>query len=300
VALKVDYVVRETSGNLFRNFTITLATVVTVAVSLALVGAGMMLRNGVSNATERWEGGIEFVIFMNPDASTDTPEQIDAMRKELEANPGVESFKYVDQEGAYNEFKKLFADSPDLIATVSPEILPSSFRVVPVEKDANAIEDLADQFKDKAGVKEVALASETIQVIQSFTGRLSTIVVIVAMILLAAAALLIFNTIRMAMFARRREIEVMKLVGATNWFIRVPFMLEGLIQGVAGALLAIGGLAVFKPFFEDMLDPEQIPLVSGFVVTSSEALLIYTALAIVGCLVGAAGAGIAVTRFLDV
>jgi cell division transport system permease protein len=115
-----------------------------------------------------------------------------------------------------------------------------------------------------------------------------------------AAGLLILNTIRMAMFARRREIEVMKLVGATNWFIRVPFMLEGLVQGVAGALLGVGALVLFKPFFEGMLDPEQIPLVSGFVVTSPQALVIYIGMIFIGCLVGAVGAGIAVTRFLDV
>jgi cell division transport system permease protein len=297
VALKLDYVVRETGGNLARNITITLASVLTVAVSLALVGAGMMLRYGVSNATERWEGGIEFVVFMSPEA---TGEQIDAMQVDLDENPSVDGFEYFDQNQAFDEFKKLFADSPELIETVQPEILPSSYRVVPVEKDAAAIEDLANQFETKAGVHEVVLATETIKVIQQFSRRLSFIVVFVAGALLIAAALLIFNTIRMAMFARRREIEVMKLVGATNWFIRVPFMLEGLIQGIAGALIGVVGLILYKPFFERMLDPEQIPLVNGFVVTDSQALLIYVGLVLIGCLVGAVGAGIAVTRFLDV
>jgi cell division transport system permease protein len=92
----------------------------------------------------------------------------------------------------------------------------------------------------------------------------------------------------------------MKLVGATNWFIRVPFMLEGLIQGILGAFIGVVGLIAFKPFFEGMLDPEQIPLVNGFVVTNPQAILIYVGLVLIGCLVGAVGAGIAVTRFLDV
>jgi cell division transport system permease protein len=297
VALKLDYVVRETGGNLARNITITLASVLTVAVSLALVGAGMMLRYGVANATERWEGGIEFVVFMSPEA---TGEQIDAMQVDLDENPSVDGFEYFDQDQAFDEFKKLFSDSPELIETVQPEILPSSYRVVPVEKDAAAIEDLANQFETKAGVHEVVLATETIKVIQQFSRRLSFIVVFVAGALLIAAALLIFNTIRMAMFARRREIEVMKLVGATNWFIRVPFMLEGLIQGILGAFIGVVGLIAFKPFFEGMLDPEQIPLVNGFVVTNPQAILIYVGLVLIGCLVGAVGAGIAVTRFLDV
>ncbi|MDZ7733704.1 MAG: FtsX-like permease family protein [Acidimicrobiia bacterium] len=113
----------------------------------------------------------------------------------------------------------------------------------------------------------------------------------VAGVLLCAAVMLIFNTIRMAMYARRREIEVMKLVGATNWFIRIPFMLEGLVQGVFGALVGIGALVAFKPVFEGMLDREQIPLVSGFIVTDPEAVLIYVGMLVVGCFVGAVRRG---------
>jgi len=120
-------------------------------------------------------------------------------------------------------------------------------------------------------------------------------------VLLGAAILLVLNTIRMAMFARRREIEVMKLVGATNWFIRVPFMLEGLIQGIIGATLAVGALALFKPFFEKWLpNPQDFPLVSGFVLSGTEIAGIFILLGVTGCVVGAIGAGIAVTRFLDV
>ena len=105
----------------------------------------------------------------------------------------------------------------------------------------------------------------------------------------------------MAMFARRHEIEVMKLVGATNWFIRVPFMLEGLVQGVIGAGLAVLALATFKPFFQRWLpNPHDFPLVSGFVLSGRELFTIYALMGFTGCLVGVIGAGVAVTRFLDV
>jgi cell division transport system permease protein len=122
---------------------------------------------------------------------------------------------------------------------------------------------------------------------------------IVAFFLLGAAGLLILNTIRMAMYARRREIEVMKLVGATNWFIRVPFMVEGLVQGIVGAALAIASLAIFRPFFEDWF-PQDFELFSAITLGTSEALWIYSVMGIIGCVVGAAGAGVAVTRFLDI
>ncbi len=296
--MKLDYVVRETGSNLGRNFTITLASVMTVAVSLALVGASLMLRTGVENATQRWQGGIEFVVFLRPDASQD---QIDAVRRDLEDSPDVANIEFVDKDAAFEEFKVLFSDSPEMVTSVQPEDLPPSFRVEPVDKDVLAVEALGSQFSDKSGVDSVVFASETIRLIQQLSSRLTVGIFVIAAFLLGAAGLLILNTIRMAMFARRREIEVMKLVGATNWFIRVPFMLEGLVQGMLGALAAIVALAAFKPFFQEWLpNPEDFPLVSGFLVSGGELTAIFVLLGVVGILIGAVGAGIAVTRFLDV
>jgi cell division transport system permease protein len=296
--IKVDYVVRETTSNLGRNVSITLASVLTVFVSLLLVGSSLMLRTAVTNATQRWQGGIEFVVYMNTGASQD---QIDSMRAALEESPEVADVTYFDQQRSFEEFTRLFADSPELVDAVTPADLPPSFRVEPVNKDAANVQSLAEIFGERAGVKDVVLASKTIQLIQDMSRSLSIIIVVVALGLLFVAGLLILNTIRMAMFARRREIEVMKLVGATNWFIRVPFMLEGLVQGLIGAVLAIAGLIIIKPIFEGWLPKaDEIPLVSGFTVGGSALLGIYVLVGVVGALVGTIGAGIAVTRFLDV
>ena len=295
---KIDYVVRETTSNLARNFTITLASIMTVVVSLSLVGASLMLRQGMQNATRRWQGGIEFVVFMKADA---TQEQIDAVGKDLDDNPEVQSKTYFDQQQSYDEFKTMFADQKELVDTVTADILPSSFRVVPVDKSSETVQTLGDQYSDKPGVLNVVFAEKTIRAVQQLSERFTVGIFFIAAFLLGAAVLLVLNTIRMAMFARRREIEVMKLVGATNWFIRVPFMLEGLVQGVLGAVIAVGALAIFKPFFEQWLpNPDDFPLVSGFVLTTSELVTIYVLLGFTGCVVGAIGAGVAVTRFLDV
>jgi cell division transport system permease protein len=298
MAIKLDYVARETGSNLARNFTITLASVMTVAVSLALVGASLMAQQGVDRATKRWQGGIEFIVFLNPDATQD---QIAGVGNDLKNNPEVNNVTFVNKDQAYTEFKDLFRDSPEMIESVTPDILPTSYRVEPKDKNAEVITQLSDQYKDKPGVKEVVSATDTIRLVQRFSEFLTKGILFVAVFLLAAAGLLILNTIRMAMYARRREIEVMKLVGATNWFIRVPFMAEGLVQGVLGAALAILGLAIFRPIFEGWLpSPEQFPIFSGFVPASSDMLPIYLLVGIVGCLVGTIGAGVAVTRFLDV
>jgi len=295
---KVDYALRETASNLTRNFTITLASIMTVVVSLALVGASLMLRQGVQNATRRWQGGIEFVVFMNPNASQD---QTDTVKKSLDENPQIQRFTYVNQKASYVEFKQLFHDQPELIKSVNASDLPPSYRVVPVNKTEKNIDQLGKTYGSMPGVKEVSYASATIRAVQELSQRLTVGIIVVALVLLGAAILLILNTIRMAMFARRREIEVMKLVGATNWFIRVPFMLEGLIQGVAGALLAVLALASFKPFFQSWLPNRQdFPLVSGFALSGRELFTIYALMIFTGCLVGVVGAGVAVTRFLDV
>jgi cell division transport system permease protein len=295
---KVDYAIRETASNLTRNFTITLASVMTVVVSLALVGASLMLRQGVQNATRRWQGGIEFVVFMKPNATAD---QTASVKKDLQDNPQIQRFTYVDQKASFVEFKQLFHDQPELIQSVNPSDLPPSYRVVPVDKTEGNINELGKVFGDKPGVKEVSYASATIRAVQELSQRLTVGIIVVALVLLGAAILLILNTIRMAMFARRREIEVMKLVGATNWFIRVPFMLEGLVQGVAGAVLAVLALASFKPFFQSWLPNRQdFPLVSGFALSGRELFTIYALMIFTGCLVGVVGAGVAVTRFLDV
>jgi cell division transport system permease protein len=298
MAIRIDYLARETSSNLVRNFSITLASIVTVFVSLTLVGTSLMAQQGVDRATKRWQGGIEFIVFMNPEAPQD---QIDALRNDLNNNPQIENAAYVNKAQAYDEFKELFRDSPEMVEAVDEEVLPTSFRVEPVDKSADVISALTDSYKDRVGVREVVSATDTIRLIQRFSEFLTGIILVVAAALLLTALLLIFNTIRMAMFARRREIEVMKLVGATNWFIRVPYMAEGLVQGMLGAVVSVAGLAIFRPIFEGWLPPaDQFPIFSGFVPASSDMLPIYLLLMIVGCLVGAAGAGIAVSRFLDV
>ena len=295
MALKVDYVARETASNLWRNLLLTSASMLTVAVSLWLVGSALLLRQGVDNATIQWRNGIEFSVYMNVDA---TPDQSDAVERELNRSPDVKDVIYVSQEQAYEEFKTLFQDSPDMIDNVSADVLPPSYRVVPASDDADAIEALGERFKGKPGVREVVLASETIDTILRVARTLQIGIFVVAAVLLLSATLLIFNTIRMAIFSRRREIEVMKLVGATNWFIRVPFMLEGLVQGLFGASLSFLVIWLVRPVAVDWL--RSVELFESFIVSTGQVTTTGMFIVGVGAAIGAIGAGVAVTRFLDV
>ncbi|MCP5029057.1 MAG: ABC transporter permease [Actinomycetia bacterium] len=299
MAVKLDYVVRETGNNLRRNLSLTLASVLTVAVSLSLVGASLLIREGVNNATARWKGGIEFIVFLNAEASTD---QVLAIQDTLDTSPAIASSEFVDQNKAYEEFKEIFSNQPDLVDNVTPEILPPSFRVVPADPETEVIRALGLQFEDQPGVREVVYAADTIDAIQRLSSIISLAIVVVAFVLLLSSGLLILNTIRMAMFARRREIEVQKLVGATNWFIRVPFMLEGLLQGVLGGVVAMGAVygLNFWLFENKLASLDNLALLQSFVVDGSAVTTICMFILGVGAAVGMVGSGVAVGRFLDV
>jgi cell division transport system permease protein len=294
MAIKVDYVARETLSNLKRNALMTAAAVLTVAVSLALVGSALLVRQAVSRATTQWKGGVELSIFMNPDA---TPDEIATIDRQVRAMPEVKKVTYFDHQAAYEEFQRIFRDSPEFKESIqSPEQLPPSFRVVP--RDAKLVDAVGLRFQNSAGVRDVIYARDTIKTILKVTRFVTTFLWIVALVALMAASLLILNTIQLAIFARRREVGVMKLVGATNWFIRVPFMMEGLIQGLVGAAAAVGLMIALRPFVQGQL--EQIELLKQFFVTSSQVLGTGLVLLVLGSGIGAAGSAIAVSRFLDV
>ena len=298
MALRLDYFAQETVANLRRNFSLTIASLLTVAVSLALVGAALLLRQGVDNATTRWQGGIEFIVFLQPDV---TPDQADAVGRELKDNPDVKDVKFVDKQQAYEEFKLLFRNSPELVDTVTPDILPASWRVVPSNTDPNVIEAIGRQFEKKAGVMSVVFAKDTVESVMKVTRLMQIGILGAAVVLLIAACLLIVNTIRTAMLSRRREIEVMKLVGASNWFIRVPFMLEGLVQGLLGAALACVAVRVLNSLVESRVtEGQSLAILQNFSVSTSEVNGTLLLLLLVGGLVGAIGSGVAVSSYLDV
>ncbi len=300
MAIKLDYVVRETATNLRRNLTLSLASMVTVAVSLALVGSAFVVRAAVQHSTARWSGDVQFIVFMNPDA---TPSQVTAVRRQLDpkANAQVAKVTYFDKAKAYAEFKDVFRDDPTFLSAMTQADVPTSFRVKPAIKNPDLIDQLGKQLKASPGVYTVEFAYDTVKQIERLSKLSSTVILGTALFLLGAAGLLILNSIRMAMFARRREIEVMKLVGATNWFIRVPFMFEGLVQGLVGAIPASVAVWFLGTRINDSgSSKSSVAILQGLYVSSGEVWSVIAGMLIVGCLVGVIGSGVAVSRFLDV
>ena len=179
--------------------------------------------------------------------------------------------------------------------------MPPSFRVRPTDVDAGAVEALGQTFETKPGVRTVVFASEVIREIQDNAQLISTGMLWVGVILLVASAIVILTTLSIAISSRRNEIEIMKLVGASNWFIRIPFMIEGLFQGVIGALLALPVLAAVRTLvIEQFSESDGLRLLEGFRVTDGEFLQISITALIIGTAVATVGSIFAVSRYLDV
>ena len=297
---RISYAFRETWASFKRNVTLTMAAVITSAVSLLLVGSTFLIQRAFDNLLTRWKGDVELIVYVRSDAD---PNQIQVIEDALNSQPAiidVTKLRYLDQAESYAEAQKLFAGDPGTLRLLTPENIPSQFKVVPISQDSNLIRELGEQFRSLAGVREVAYAQDVFDVVARVSQFIRIATTAMSIVLLVVAVGLIWNTIRTAMFARRREIEVMKLVGATNWFIRIPFMLEGLLQGLIGGVLSCLGLwglnSAWSGAVADFNDTE----LEALVVTDGYMRFVMIILLGIGAIAGAVGSGIAASRFLDV
>ncbi len=294
---RAGYVLRETWASLMRNFTLTLAAIITAAISLFLGGFFLLVQYGVSNALVQLRGGVEVIVFMRPDV---TAEQQQAIAQVLEQSPQVvEQFSFVDKEQAYEEFQQLLSGSPGLVDALPPDQITPSYRIVPATDDTAVVDAFARQVATLDGVYEVKSAKEIIEILRRVSSVARAVTLALSVALLIAAVILIWNTIRTAMVSRRREIEIMKLVGATNWFIRVPFLIEGILQGLLGSFLAWIGLAT-----TNWLWTNRVPLadldIDALRATSAQFNWVVLLVFIVGGIVGGVSSAFAATRYLDV
>ncbi len=298
MAMNGNYVVRETTANLTRNITLTVASVLTVFVSLAIVGTTVLVRQGAQNMTKQFEGGVEFIVYLEPGINDG---QLKTVRTSLEDNPAIERIEYVDEAATFKLFQELFKDKEVILENVTPDALPTSFKVEPVDKSAETVSSLATTYRKRPNVYEVTAATDVIREMKGMTTFVNTALFGFAVFLLVASSLLILNTIRTAMFARRREIEVMKLVGATNWFIRIPFMLEGLVQGVIGGALAVGSVFLARRGIDNLLNrSDGLSLLQTFSIESSDVTLACFVVVIIAILLSVISSALATRRFLHV
>ena len=290
--VSVDYVARETVSNLWRNRLMTIAAMLTVAVSLSLVGASLLLRQGVAHATTQWQHGVNVLVWLTPGESAASEKSIAAQLHQL---PYVRACTYRDQQYDFNEARHLLP--PDVSQALSVATVPASLRCA--LNNPNEALAIAKQFNGYPGVKNVAVPNQAIHNMEQVTNVLEKVFLALAVILLLSASVLILNTIRLAIFARRREVSVMKLVGATNWFIRVPFMCEGLVQGVVGALVAGLAVVVLHLVLDALSNSKVGNIWYQMQLSSGEVVVTVLVVLGVGVVIGSLGSALGIRRFLD-
>ncbi|MDR1808230.1 MAG: permease-like cell division protein FtsX [Propionibacteriaceae bacterium] len=237
----------EMLSGLRRNTGMTLAVIVTMWVSLSLFGAGLLAAQQVNLLKGEWYDKIEISIFLCTSAYSTgnctgedlTDEQRDVIRQAIETNPEVDKVYYETKAEAYENFKEVFAGTT-LEESLTEDTMQDSFRVR--LKDPTSYLGLKSQMSSMQGVQLFQDLHEILDPIFKWLSALQWATIVLSVLLLLAAALQISNTIRMATYTRGREIGIMRLVGASNFYIMIPFLLESLVAALVGALFAVGTL----------------------------------------------------------
>ncbi len=297
---RIGYFVRETLISLRRNVMMTVSGIITIAIGATIVSSMLLFIKGNDRAAGKLRGDVQLEVFF---AVHEVKSDLDGVRQtldQLKHTGEVKSYRFLDHATAFKEAKKFFADDPDQMLGVTPADLPVSFRVS--LRDANDIETVARQFDHRGGVESVKTPQRFIQPYFKKIDRMRAILIGVALALALASMFLVVMTVRLATYARRREIEVMKLVGASNLFVRVPFLAEGIVQGVIGGGIAFGLTFAARNVFNDLSGQTggSFLVLKGFQLLSGDVVR-YGMIALIGsAVIGFLSATIGLYRFLDV
>lgn len=295
MAIKIDYAVQESVTNIRRNMFITIAAILVVGVSLFLGGSALLLQHATARASDQWTSQVEVAVFLASDIS---PDERDGLQKDLLSMSEVSRVSYESKAQAYDRFKRLFANQPDIVNNTSPDALPESFRVK--LKDPHNFGVIRDRLEGRPGVYQIRDERQTVHDLFKATETQRKMSLVNAIVVFIAAILLIATTIRMALFSRRKEIGIMKLVGATNWFVRIPFMMEGIVQGLIGGVLAVLMLLPARSLLSSTGPQFAFSHSFRFQVTYGDILLYGTFLIAAGVLFGVLGSLFGLRKFLDV
>jgi cell division transport system permease protein len=289
---RVRLLFSEAWSSISQNISTTFAATMTVLIAMFLLGLFIALGTWGMSWSNHVKSELQVKVYFAPGA---TQRQEYAVHQKLVADKRVKSVVFVSKAQAQAIMAKKY---PTLYATPLPSNpLPDSWIVTPVKGEYTPILGKKIVLAHYAGVEDVRWGSTTARKVLTIAKWTSISFLVAVILLVTASTLLIANTIRLSIFARRREIEVMKLVGATNWFIRGPFMLEGLLCGLGGSILAVILLIVGK----ELALPAILGHVSGGANVHAVAFSLNAAAMVgAGLLLGAAGSGLTLRRFLQV
>jgi cell division transport system permease protein len=257
--MRAQFVLQEIWIGLRRNLTMTVALIVTVAIAMALFGTGLLIKAQVDSSKSYWYDRVEVSIYLCSRTSTNTncnkADRTEAekagLERELKAMPQVSSVEYESKEDAYARFKDRFASTPGFVQSTKPGDIPDSLRVR--LKNPQEYKVVANAVNGRPGVDQVINEQEILKKFFRILNGLQWAALLIALIQVFAAVLLVGNTIRLSAFNRRRETGIMRLVGASNIYIQMPFILEGAIAGLVGGMFSAVLLMGAKVFLIDRL-----------------------------------------------
>ncbi len=305
--MRLGLILGEVASGLRRNVSMVISVVLVTFISLTFVGAAILLQLQIGQMKGYWYDRAQVAIYMCTEVDTTgnctqaaaTQDQIDAVEAQLTSaalSPYVEKFEFETHEQAYANFQAQFADSP-IAGFVTPETLNESFRVNLV--DPTNADILIESLSGAPGVQNVEDQRGYLDQIFAVLNAASYTAIGVAALMLVAAVLLIATTIRLSAFSRRRELGIMRLVGASNRFIQTPFILEGVFAALIGSVLAgIAIVAIVQFFVQGYLSTTLQSTTT--LVGLSDALVVVPILVVVGAALAAASAGVAISRYLKV
>jgi cell division transport system permease protein len=299
---KTLFLAQEATRGLRKNMTMTIALILTVMVSLSLFGTGLLVQRQVTTMKDYWYDKVELSVFLcGPGAGSSvcpaqvTGKQRDTVRETLEANPGVASVYYESSEEAYSHFKEQFANSP-ILNSVTSDALPESFRVK--LKSPGDYDSVSAAVAGLAGVEQVRDQKALLQQFFSLMSGVQKAALGAAVCMLGVTVLLILNTVRLSAYARRKETGIMKLVGATNLSVALPFVLEAVLAAVVGAAASVGVLFAVQQFVVEGKLMNTYKFTSF--ITWPDVFGVALIVLLVGLVVSAAAASVSVKKYLRV
>jgi cell division transport system permease protein len=301
----------ETLDSLRRNWVMTIASVLTVFISMAILGAVLVINENLDQGATSLKNRVLIEVFIRDAEEGGTPDKVKALADKIAAMPEVKSYTYISKDQALEEFKKkLGADAPAILNNLTTNPLPASYRIY--VKNADQVDSVAGRFfndpvvdNDPGTHNGVKYARETVRKMLGTINLVEKGMWVITAVFSVAAILLISTTVRLSIFSRRREIEIMQLVGATKWFIRWPFVLEGFFTGLLGSLLAAAGVWGLNWFVVNWVSSSNLefikPVVYGaWFQSGAWPVGLVPTLALIGAVLGAAGSAVALRRYLHV
>ncbi len=307
--MRLGLVLGEAAEGLRRNVAMVISVILVTFISLTFVGAAILMQMQIGQMKGYWYDRAQVAIYFctsydntgNCTESEATAAQIAAVKAQLESpalKPYIKKATVETHAEAYKNFKSQFPGSP-LLAFTTPALLNESYRVN--LKDPNQADIIIEDTSSLAGVLDVEDQRAYLDQIFSVLNAASFTAIGLALLMLVAAVLLIATTIRLSAFSRRREIGIMRLVGASNRYIQTPFVLEGIFAALIGSLLAGGAIVAIVQFFvQDYLGSAAVPGTSTTLIGPEDAWIVVPILIVLGAVLASLSASAAISRYLKV